>query len=75
MKTEGWFSLHAQPARFQAGADFRGADIVLYLHYAVHRIWTAVAAGGDQSRGNLQENMVEELLIYSQLLRIREYGR
>lgn len=69
------FFQYAQRARFQASTDFRSADIVLHLHYAVHRIRTAMAASGDQSRGNLQENMVAEFLIYSQLLRIREYGR
>lgn len=67
--------LYVQRARFQVGTDFRSTDIVLYLHYAIHRIRTAVAASGEQSCGNLQENMVAEFLIYSQLLWIWEYGR
>lgn len=56
---------HMHNIHIQTSTNSRRASIILYLHYAIYRIWTTVATGSDQSRKHMQKDMVAKFFIYS----------
>ncbi|CAB0041031.1 unnamed protein product [Trichogramma brassicae] len=59
----------------QDSADPGGAGAVLHVRDAVHRLGAAVEPRGDPTRRHLQEDLVAQLPLHSQLLRFREHGK